>query len=97
MDDIYHDIYITMKNKKGKIIRNIDGTPQKEHHRFAQEIITEDEINVELRCEAHGYPFSRRVGIININNLKEYSFNMSENLIVDMDISFKERYGNIKS
>ena len=56
-----------------------------------------DEINVELKCEAWDYPLSRRIGIININNLKEYSFNMSENLIVDMDISFKERYGNIKS
>ena len=46
---IYHDIHITLKDKKGKIIRNIDGTPQKEHHRFAQELITEEQINVELK------------------------------------------------
>lgn len=46
---IYHDVYIELKNKKGKIIRNIDGTPQKEHYRFAQEIMTEEMINEELK------------------------------------------------
>jgi DNA polymerase elongation subunit (family B) len=45
---IYHDVYITLKDKKGKIIKNIDGTPQKEHHRFAQELITDEQINDEL-------------------------------------------------
>lgn len=45
---IYHDVYITLKDKKGKIIKNIDGTPQKDHHRFAQKIISEEEINKEL-------------------------------------------------
>jgi DNA polymerase elongation subunit (family B) len=46
---IYHDIYIILKDKKGKIIKNIDGTPQKEYHRFAQEIITNEQINEELK------------------------------------------------
>lgn len=46
---IYHDVYIVLKNKKGKILRNIDGTPQKEHHRFAQELITDEQINEELK------------------------------------------------
>ncbi|XWV26107.1 B-family DNA polymerase [Tupanvirus soda lake] len=46
---VYHDVYIVLKDKKGKILRNIDGTPQKEHHRFAQELITEEQINEELK------------------------------------------------
>lgn len=45
----YHDVHIILKNKKGKILRNIDGTPQKEHHRFAQELISEEQINEELK------------------------------------------------
>lgn len=46
---IYHDIYIVKKNKKGKIMRNADGTPIKEHHRFAQELVTDEMINAELK------------------------------------------------
>jgi DNA polymerase elongation subunit (family B) len=46
---IYHDVYIVLKDKKGKILRNFDGTPQKEHHRFAQELITDEQINEELK------------------------------------------------
>jgi len=46
---IYHDIHITLKDKKGKIRRNADGTPMKEHHRFAQEMITDEQINIELK------------------------------------------------
>jgi DNA polymerase elongation subunit (family B) len=46
---IYHDVYVTNKNEKGKIIRNLDGTPQQTHHRYAQEIITDDKINIELK------------------------------------------------
>ena len=46
---IYHDVHIILKDKKGKILRNIDGTPQKEFHRFAQEIITDEQINIELK------------------------------------------------
>ena len=46
---IYHDVDITLKDKKGKIIRNIDGTAQKDHHRFAQELISDDQINIELK------------------------------------------------
>ena len=37
------------KDAKGKIIRNFDGTSQKEHHRFSQEIITDEQINAELK------------------------------------------------
>ena len=46
---IYHDVYIILKNKQGRIIRNIDGTPQKDHHRFAQELITDEQINTEMK------------------------------------------------
>lgn len=46
---IYHDVFIVLKDKKGKIIRNLDGTPKKDHHRFAQELITDEQINVELK------------------------------------------------
>lgn len=37
----YYDIHITKKNKKGKIIRNNDGSPVQVHHRFAEEIVKE--------------------------------------------------------
>ncbi|AQN68406.1 DNA polymerase type B [Saudi moumouvirus] len=46
---IYHDITIILKDKKGKILRNLDGTPKKEHHRFAQEIISDKQINIEMK------------------------------------------------
>lgn len=46
---IYHDIYITLKDNKGKIIRNIDGTAKKELHRFAQEIVTEEQVGAEMK------------------------------------------------
>ncbi|AVL94893.1 B-family DNA polymerase [Moumouvirus australiensis] len=46
---IYHDITIVLKDKKGKILRNLDGTPKKEHHRFAQEIISDKQINIEMK------------------------------------------------
>ena len=46
---IYHDIYIDLKDKKGKYIKNIDGTRQRDHHRFAQELITDEQINIELK------------------------------------------------
>ena len=45
---VYHDVHIVLKDSKGKIRRNIDGTPKKEHHRFAQELITEEQIQIEL-------------------------------------------------
>src|SRR5258708_6908646 len=32
-----------------KILRNIDGTAQKEHHRYEQELITDEQINQELK------------------------------------------------
>ena len=34
----YHDIFITKKDKKGKIVRNDDGSEVQTHHRFAEEI-----------------------------------------------------------
>lgn len=46
---IYHDVYIMMKDKKGKVLRNLDGTPKQEHHRFAQEIISEEQIREEMK------------------------------------------------
>ncbi|AVL93905.1 B-family DNA polymerase [Megavirus vitis] len=46
---IYHDVTIILKDKKGKIIRNLDGSPKKEHHRFAQELINDKQINTEMK------------------------------------------------
>lgn len=46
---IYHEIEIILKNDKGEIIKNIDGTPKKEFNKFAQEIITEEGIEKELK------------------------------------------------
>nr|UAM96221.1 B-DNA polymerase [Mimivirus sp.] len=46
---IYHDVTIILKDKKGKIIRSLDGSPKKEHHRFAQELISVKQINTEMK------------------------------------------------
>ena len=46
---IYHDIHIICKDSEGKVIRNIDGTSKKEHHRFAQEIVDIKIIDKELK------------------------------------------------
>ncbi|AZL89277.1 B-family DNA polymerase [Megavirus baoshan] len=46
---LYHDVTIILKDKKGKIIRNLDGSPKKEHHRFAQELISDKQINTEMK------------------------------------------------
>ena len=36
---IYHDVFITLKDKNGELLRNLDGTTIKKHYRFAQEIV----------------------------------------------------------
>lgn len=45
---IYHDIHIICKDSNGKIIRNLDGSAKKEHHRFAQEIVDQKIVDKEL-------------------------------------------------
>lgn len=73
---IYHNIYIVIKDKKGKIIRNIDGTPRTKINRFAQEIVTEEQMNEEMK------------DIINIiNNESEKSLKD-----IDENIYFTEEY-----
>lgn len=67
---IYHDTYIILKDKKGKIRRNIDGTPMKEHHRFAQELITEEQINEELKDVFDGIKTKIKNNIEKINGQK---------------------------
>lgn len=46
---IYQDIYITITNDKDEVVRNPDGTPQQEHHRFIKEIVTLEKMNQELK------------------------------------------------
>lgn len=46
---IYHDVYIILKDKDGNIIKNIDGIPQKRRNRFAQEIVSDEQIEIELK------------------------------------------------
>ena len=46
---IYHDIYIIQKDEKGRVKKNIDGTIQKQHYRFAQEIMTDEKIHEDLK------------------------------------------------
>lgn len=65
---VYHDIDITLKDKKGKIRRDISGQPIKEHHRFAQELITEEQINVELKEIFDGFKAKMKS---NIDKIKE--------------------------
>ena len=45
---IYHDIFIIKKDKKGRILRNLDNSPMKEHHRFCQKVITQEDVDREL-------------------------------------------------
>lgn len=45
---IYHDVYIKMKDAKGRVMRNFDNTPVEVHHRYAQELISDEEIAKEL-------------------------------------------------
>jgi DNA polymerase elongation subunit (family B) len=46
---VYHDIEITLKDPEGNILRDENGDPKKEHHRFAQEMITQEEIEEEMK------------------------------------------------
>lgn len=46
---IYHDIEGVKKDGKGKVIRNLDGTPKRFHHRFAQELMKEEVIEEEMK------------------------------------------------
>ncbi|AAV50591.1 B-family DNA polymerase [Acanthamoeba castellanii mimivirus] len=93
---IYHDVEIILKDKKGKILRNIDGTPQKEYHRFAQEIITDEQINRELKdiFDKINTVFENNVAIIqnqkyftekNISELIDKHKNISDSKIEDIE------------
>lgn len=46
---IYHDIYIPRKDKDGKVITDTNGNPVTDHHRFAQEIVTDEQIETEMK------------------------------------------------
>lgn len=70
---IYHDVFITLKDRKGKILRNSDGTPQKEHHRFAQEILTEETIREELKDFLDKLDVKLESDIKSINNSKSFT------------------------
>lgn len=70
---IYHDVFIIRKDKKGRIIRNIDGTPQKDHHRFAQEIITDEQMNEELKDTLSIIDISLKKNIEYIKQQKYYT------------------------
>nr|CRI62820.1 B-family DNA polymerase [Moumouvirus battle49] len=103
---IYHDITIVLKDKKGKIMRNLDGTPKKEHHRFAQEIITEKQINKEMRDIFHKIQKNMEKNIkiiedqsyITLKNIedkikkeKEITESKIEDISFNDDISSKEK------
>ena len=78
---IYHDISITLKNKKGKILKNIDGTPMKEHHRFAQEIVSDEEINRELSEVLKKITNERNININRINNEDQFTQDMKRDVV----------------
>jgi DNA polymerase elongation subunit (family B) len=46
---IYHDINIVLKNDKGRIRRNPDGTPMTKHNRFAQKIVTQAHVDEVMK------------------------------------------------
>lgn len=83
---IYHDVFIIRKDKKGRIIRNIDGTPQKDYHRFAQEIITDEQMNEELKDILTMIDISLKK---NIENIKQQKYHT--------DDSRKEKINFLKS
>lgn len=70
---IYHDIYIVRKDKSGKIIKNIDGTIQKDHHRFAQELISDEQINEELKDIFNNIQENMNKSIEKIKNTSYYT------------------------
>jgi DNA polymerase elongation subunit (family B) len=78
---IYHDIYITLKDKKGRIIRNIDGTPQKKLNRFAQEIVTEEQINIELKDVINQIYQEMNSNIFRIMEQTEYTSEIRNKMI----------------
>ena len=45
---IYHDTFIVLKDKKGRIIRDENGVAVKDHHRIAQKTISRDEIEKNM-------------------------------------------------
>ena len=68
---IYHDIEIIKKDKKGRIIKNLDGTSQKEFHRFAQKTISEEEINERLRVDLDKIDKSIEASIMKLEEERE--------------------------
>ena len=81
---IYHDIYITLKDKKGKILRNIDGTRQKERHRFAQEIITDEQMTLEMKSTFDIIDQETNDKINTITNQKELD-DSTRNLLIEIE------------
>lgn len=79
---IYHDVYIVVKDKKGKIMRNIDGTPQKEHHRFAQEVVSEQQVQIEMK---HVFEKIEAESKINLDKLagQKYYTDANRKLLID--------------
>lgn len=94
---IYHDIYIVLKDKKGKIIRNIDGTPQKEHHRFAQEIMTEEMINEELKDVFNKINDTMNTNLDTIKKQKYYTEDNVQEIFNNYKVQLDKKIEDIKS
>ena len=70
---IYHDIEITCKDKKGKVLRNIDGKPKKEYHKFAQQIISDPQANEEIADTIHSLQSNHDREVAEIRETNEFS------------------------
>ena len=93
---IYHDINIVLKDNKGKIIRNIDGTPQKEHHRFAQELISDDQMNEELKDILEKINNSTASNIEKIKLQKYYTDDNRNTKLTDTKAKIEKKMKEIK-
>jgi DNA polymerase elongation subunit (family B) len=92
---IYHDVHIIMKDKQGKIMRNIDGTPQKEHHRFAQELISDEQINAELKNVTDKINISMEENINRIKNIESFTEMERKTLISTEKVKLEEKISKI--
>ena len=91
---IYHHIEIKLKDKKGKYRRNIDGTIQVENHSYAQEIITEEQINEEMKSIFEKIESNTKNKINNIKKQNSYTHDNIKEKIVKEE---KELENKIKS
>jgi DNA polymerase elongation subunit (family B) len=85
----YHDNEIILKNKKGEVKRNLDGSPMKEYHRFAQ--LEDNEENNKKYGEGPKYGILPLILTELLNKRKAINNRLAEDKTLD---SFKKNILN---